>query len=323
MENVKEISTGLDKVDAGSAVNSLRASLNTVLRGKEDKVEILITALFAGGAVLLEDVPGVGKTTLAAGLAACLDCSFARIQFTPDLLPGDITGSSIYNPVTGSFDFRPGPVFCNILLADEINRASPRTQSALLEAMNETQVTVENKTYPLPDPFMVIATQNPIDFHGTYPLPESQLDRFLLCMDIGYPDADTESQIITSRADVSPVEKLSAVMSAEQVCSIRHAVSRVRIESCVAGYIMELVTATRDHPLIKFGVSTRGSLMLAAAAKSCAFIDGRDYVSPDDVQRYAGLVMAHRIVSGEENLYTGLCAKEIVEEIVSRIKVPV
>lgn len=320
---MKTLDTQIDAVNTAHAIEPLRENLNRVLCGKEDKVEMLLTALLARGSVLIEDVPGVGKTMLAAALAHSIDGRFGRIQFTPDLLPGDVTGSSLYNPVTGNFDFRRGPIFCNILLADEINRASPRTQSALLEAMSEGQVTVENQTCPLEDPFMVIATQNPIDFQGTYPLPESQLDRFLMSIELGYPDEEIETELIISRTDASPLDGLRAVMTLPQVCDLRHAAARVRIEPCVARYITALVRATRSHPQVRFGVSVRGSLMLAAAARACAFLQGRGYVIPDDVQRYAVPVTAHRMVLGAESIYAGLSPRQIVEDIVTAVPIPV
>ena len=315
------IMTTIEK--SAQSLQRLEDNLALVIRGKQRQIRILIAGLLADGSILMEDVPGVGKTTLAAALARSIDCNFNRIQFTPDLLPADVTGSSIYNPVTGNFDFRPGPVFCNILLADEINRASPRTQSALLEAMNETQVSVEGDQLPLPEPFMVLATQNPIDFHGTFPLPESQLDRFLLRVTLGYPDQETESQLVHTRSAYEPLDEIEPVMSAADVCILQARTTEVKIEPCVSKYIVDVVTATRNHPDVRFGASTRGSLMLGRVSQAWAFLQTRAYVTPDDVQLMAPLTLPHRLILNSNSIYAGLDAGNIVADILADIKVPI
>lgn len=302
-------------------LNALKENLASVIRGKEDAIDVLIVALIAGGSVLMEDIPGVGKTTLAKALAKSIDATFSRVQFTPDLLPADILGSSIYNPVDGSFVFRHGPVFCNVLLADEINRASPRTQSALLEAMNESQATIEGVRYPLPAPFLVVATENPVEFHGTYPLPEAQLDRFLVLLNLGYPDAASEVDILYSQIQSHPIERLEPVLSRDDVLSIQDAVRNVRVARVVAEYAVDLVKATRLDPRLKLGVSPRGSLMLFRASQAVAYLNNRDYVLPDDVQNIAPFVLSHRIMLTPKSKYAGTTKAEIVDEIIKQTPV--
>lgn len=301
---------------------ALRRNLSTVIQGKEESIELMIIALGAGGSVLMEDIPGVGKTTLAKALAKSLNASFHRLQFTPDLLPADILGASIYNPSNGSFQFHEGPVFCNVLLADEINRASPRTQSALLEAMSEHQATIEGMSRSLPQPFFVLATQNPIEFHGTYPLPEAQLDRFLLLVRLGYPANDAEVDILFAQADQHPLETIEPVLDLGDVLEIQQAVRGVAVERSVAGYVIALVQRTREDPRLKLGVSPRGSLMLFRAAQAAAFLAGRAYVLPDDVQRCAPHVLAHRLVLSSKAKYSGVDKEAIVAEALEAVRVP-
>ncbi len=303
-------------------LTALRESLAAVIRGKDETIEILLTALFAGGSVLMEDVPGVGKTTLAKALARSLDTEFRRIQFTPDLLPSDILGSSIYSPKDGSFTFKQGPIFCSILLADEINRASPRTQSALLEAMSEGQATIEGVRHDLPNPFLVLATQNPIDFHGTYPLPEAQLDRFLVQLQVGYPEQDMEIEMLFDRAITLPIDSVEKVMTIDEVATIQRHVREIQMERSIAKYLVELVARTRNHPLLKLGVSPRGSLMFFRAVQSAAFLAGRDYVLPDDVQKMAPHVLAHRLSLTPKARYGSVTKRQVIQEIVSETPVP-
>ncbi|MGE0376738.1 MAG: AAA family ATPase [Planctomycetaceae bacterium] len=301
----------------------LKGNLSSVILGKSDPIDVLIVALLAGGSVLMEDVPGVGKTTLAKALARSLDVEFRRIQFTPDLLPTDILGSSIYNPADGSFTFRQGPIFCSVLLADEINRASPRTQSALLEAMSELQVTIEGRRYTLPQPFLVLATQNPIDFHGTYPLPEAQLDRFLIYLNLGYPDPETETDILYAQAARRPIDHVSPVLNVEEVNAIQSMVKHVHVDRSIADYIVQIVGATRKHHQLQLGVSPRGSLMFFRAAQAAALFAGRDHVQPDDVRLLVGHVLPHRCTLTAQARYSGASKQDIMLEILQNIRVPV
>jgi MoxR-like ATPase len=301
----------------------LKENLERVIYGKEESIDVLIVALLAGGSVLIEDVPGVGKTTLAKALAQSLDATFHRIQFTPDLLPADILGSSIYNPVSGDFRFDPGPIFCNILLADEINRASPRTQSALLEAMNENQATIEGQRRPLPQPFMVIATENPIEFHGTYPLPEAQLDRFLVRLAIGYPDAAVEVDILRSHAQSQPLDQIDPALGLQEVREIQRDVTQVHVDASLYEYLVEIIHATRHDNRLQLGISTRGTLMLSRAAQARAYYENRDYVLPDDILWCIPYVLPHRIILTSKTRYGGATARQIISDIVGRIKVPV
>jgi MoxR-like ATPase len=322
-------------------IGPLKENLASVIYGKSDCIDVLIVALLAGGSVLIEDVPGVGKTTLAKALAKSIDAKFRRVQFTPDLLPADILGSSIYNPVRGDFRFDPGPVFCNILLADEINRASPRTQSALLEAMNENQVTIDGERRLLPQPFMVIATENPIEFQGTYPLPEAQLDRFLIRLAIGYPAAGVEVDILKSRSAPrtqddgrqgpppsgtygrEPLDAIAPVLTLEQVRGLQQEVAGVHMDNSVLEYVVEIVHATRQDNRLQLGISTRGSLMLSRAAQAKAYFEGRGFVTPDDVLWLVPHVLPHRVLLTSKMRYDGATARQIVADIVGRVKVPV
>jgi len=304
-------------------VTPLKRNLQNVIFGKSDSIDVMVVALLAGGSVLIEDVPGVGKTTLAKALARSIDAKYRRIQFTPDLLPADILGSSIYNPVSGDFRFDPGPIFCNILLADEINRASPRTQSALLEAMNENQTTIEGQCRPLARPFMVIATENPIEFHGTYALPEAQLDRFLVRLAIGYPTAEVEVEILKSHANREPLDSIEPVMDLDQVRRIQEEVANVHTDEAILEYIVEIVHATRHDSRLQLGVSTRGTLMLSRAARARAYALNRTFVIPDDVSWSLPHVLPHRLLLTAKAQHSGTTAQQIVTEILGRIKVPV
>ena len=308
--------------DAHAKLDRLKKNLATVIEGKEHCIDILTIALLAGGSVLMEDVPGVGKTTLAKALARSVDLSFHRIQFTPDLLPADILGSSIYNPNDGLFSFRKGPIFCHVLLADEINRASPRTQSALLEAMSESQATIEGERHVLAEPFIVLATQNPVEFHGTYPLPEAQLDRFLVLLDLGYPDIETEIGILFSHQEVDPLDSLVPVLAGHELVALQHEVRHIRVEPTVARYIVEIVNQTRHEPRLKLGVSPRGSLMLFRAAQASAFAKRRDYVLPDDVQELSSYVLPHRVILTPQAKYGGVSKADVIADIVRRVPVP-
>ncbi len=270
----------------------------------------------------MEDVPGVGKTTLAKAVATVVDLSFHRIQFTPDLLPTDILGSSIYSPTDGSFQFRPGPIFCQVLLADEINRASPRTQSALLEAMSEGQATIEGVRHPLPTPFFVLATQNPVDYHGTYPLPEAQLDRFLIYLNLGYPDPETELSILYDQVDHHPLDDLRPVLGRDELLDLQTRVRSVTVEESVARYMVSLVGQTRQDERLQLGVSPRGALMLFRASQAAAFLAGRDHVIPDDVQHMAPYVLGHRVILTSKAKYSGTAKDTVIEDVLETVKVP-
>ncbi|MEJ2703987.1 MAG: MoxR family ATPase [Sedimentisphaerales bacterium] len=306
-----------------SLLERLKDNLQGVIYGKSECIDVLIVSLLAGGSVLIEDVPGVGKTTLAKALAKSIDARFRRVQFTPDLLPADILGSSIYNPVSGDFRFDAGPIFCNILLADEINRASPRTQSALLEAMNENQATIEGKRYPLPKPFMVVATENPIEFHGTYPLPEAQMDRFLVRLALGYPAAEVEVDILKSHALSEPLDRIEPVLKLEQVQQIQREVAGVHVDDGVLEYMVEIVHATRRDNRLRLGLSTRGTLMMSRAARARAYFQKREFVIPDDVLWLIPHVLPHRILLTNKARHSGITAKQIIADIVGHIRVPV
>jgi MoxR-like ATPase len=300
----------------------LQAQLGRVILGKPEAIDHVLIALLAGHHLLLEDVPGVGKTTLAKALARVFSGVFRRVQFTPDLLPADILGTSVYSPHDGSFSFKEGPVFGNVLLADEINRASPRTQSALLEAMSEGQVSSDGTTRPLPAPFLVLATQNPVEFHGTYPLPEAQLDRFGMRIDLGYPAADTELEVLFSQAGRHPLESVTPVLSAEDVLGLQARVRGVRVDRSLGQYVVALADATRHHASVSLGCSPRGSLMLFRSAQARAFLEGRDYVIPEDVKAQSVPVLAHRLGLETKARYTGVSKPGVVREILDSVRVP-
>ncbi len=301
---------------------ALKDNLALVMRGKDQVIEYLLVALFANGHVLLEDVPGVGKTTLAKALARSIQGEYHRIQFTPDLLPTDITGGMIYSPQTGEFTYRPGPVFCNILLGDEINRASPRTQSALLEAMSEYQVSIEGERRPLPKPFFVLATQNPVEYHGTYPLPEAQLDRFAMRLEIGYPDAAAEIAIVETQRDHHPLDDLRPVATTQDILDLQTRVRNVTVEPTLVRYITEVIRATREDSRLQLGASPRAALLLHRTTQALAFLRGRDYAIPDDVQELAPVVVSHRLVLETKASYSGISKRDVVLDLLGTVPVP-
>ena len=304
-------------------VSRLQEQLGRVILGKPEVIEDLLIALLAGCHILMEDVPGVGKTTLAKALAKSISSAFTRVQFTPDLLPTDILGSSIYNPRDGSFTFKKGPVFTNILLADEINRASPRTQSSLLEAMSEGQASIEGETRPLPAPFVVIATQNPIEFHGTYPLPEAQLDRFGMKLALGYPAKAQEVEILYSQFHHHPIEDVQPVVEAREVVALQERVRQTRVERSLGDYVAELAGATRRHASVKTGCSPRGTLALFRASQARAFVQGRDFAIPEDVKAVAVPVLAHRLALDTKAKYSGVQKEDVVRETLETVPVGV
>lgn len=319
------VDTALNLAASAEKVRLLQASVERIIKGKTGVVEQAIVTLLTRGHLLIEDVPGVGKTTLAYALARSFDCTFHRIQFTSDLLPSDLTGVSIFDQFRGQFEFRKGPIFANVVLADEINRTTPKTQSALLEAMSEGNVSVEDKTYSLPQPFVVIATQNPIEHHGTFPLPESQLDRFLMRIRMGYPDEEDEKEILRSGINYESADNLTPVVSDEEILSAQRLVEEVRIRDVLLDYIMSIVKATRESELLDLGVSPRGAMALYRSAQALAFLKGRDYCIPDDVKGLAGAVLSHRVVVSSN--YTSPLqrsdeAEAIILELVDGVEVP-
>jgi MoxR-like ATPase len=310
-------------MDFTQLAQSVDGNVARVIIGKSDVTELLLVALLTEGHVLLEDVPGIGKTTLAKALARSLDCSFARIQFTPDLLPSDVTGINYYNQKRQEFEFRPGPVLSQVLLADEINRATPRTQSSLLEAMQERQITVDGKTSPLPRPFLVLATQNPIELEGTFPLPEAQMDRFLMQLGIGYPSQADEDEILLRYERDDPMLELQPVAAAEEVLELQRRVKEIHVSADVRHYILQVVRATRDHDAVALGVSPRGSLALYKASQALAAIRGRDYVIPSDVQYLCPPVLTHRVHISPQIRLRGRTPAQVVTEITEAVPVPV
>jgi len=317
--NLKGFQRAIESIDA------LEKNISSIIFGKQEVVRLALSALLAKGHLLIEDVPGIGKTTLARAIAKSIDCAFQRIQFTSDLLPSDIIGVTIYNQHTHQFEFKSGPIFSNVILADEINRTTPKTQSCLLEAMNDLQVSVDGVTYHLPEPFLVLATQNPIEFHGTYPLPESQLDRFMLKIRMGYPPAQDERNMVTGQRLTTPVDQLEPVVHAKDVCAMQNMVAEVRVESALVDYLMEIIDATRHSSAIEFGVSPRGAMSFYRAAQARAFVLGRDYCIPDDIKELAAPCLSHRIIPATRLEVDGPrteAAERAITEIVNRIPVP-
>jgi MoxR-like ATPase len=310
------------ETSAKDKILALREAIGTTIKGKQETIDLAIVALLAEGHLLIQDVPGVGKTTLGHALARSIDCDFHRIQFTSDLLPSDVLGVSVYSPKLNEFEFKSGPIFANIVLADEINRTTPKTQSALLEAMNENQVTIENLTYPLPRPFMVLATQNPIEHHGTYPLPESQLDRFLMRIAIGYPNAAAEKEILRRFSESSYQNLSEAVLTPSEVLFLQDESRKVHVEDSIVDYMIQIVNRTRQHPEIELGVSPRGTSALFRAAQSVALLDGRSFVIPDDVKRLIHPVCEHRLSMVRSGSRVQSNARSVLQEIIDQTPVP-
>lgn len=304
-------------------INKLLNNINKVIIGKEDTVILSLTALLARGHVLLEDIPGVGKTMLVRALAKSMNCSFSRIQFTPDLLPSDVTGVSIYHPQKHQFEYKPGPIVGDIILADEINRTSPKTQSALLEAMEENSVTVDGQTIVIDHPFFVMATQNPIEYEGTYPLPEAQIDRFLLKLNMGYPTESEEVEMLELTGGVHPIETLTSVVDRQSIVTMQEEVNQVYLDRVIQAFIVKIVRMTREHPQVHLGVSPRGAIGLMKAAKAYAYINGRDYCIPDDIIYLAPFVLKHRLILTQSAKYDGSSPEQIIESILGQVEVPV
>jgi len=321
------VGTGTDSRPAGlhelsAVVERVRTSVESVIEGKPEAVRIALTVLLAEGHLLLEDVPGVGKTMLAKALAKSLDCNVRRIQFTPDLLPSDVTGTNVFDQNRRDFEFRPGAIFAQIVVGDEINRASPKTQSALLESMEERQVTIDGTSYELPSPFMVVATQNPVEMEGTYPLPEAQRDRFMARISIGYPSPEAELAMLDVHGGANPLEDLQPVAHAHDILKLIDVVRGVHVADAIRRYAVELVAATRNHPELRLGASPRATLHLIRAARATAALDGRDYVLPDDIQALAVPVLAHRLLPTAETQLSRRTAEQIVLDLVARLPIP-
>jgi MoxR-like ATPase len=300
----------------------IAANISSVILGKEEIIRACVVALLAGGHIIVEDFPGVGKTLLAKSLARSVNCRFARVQFTPDLLPSDVTGVSVFNQKTGEFEFRPGPIFANIVLADEINRASPKTQSSLLEAMEERQATIDNCTHMISPPFMVIATQNPIEYEGTYPLPEAQLDRFMMRLSLGYPSAEAEEAILHEQTSHDPLSELEPVLDAAEVLAMHQAVTRVRVAPALRHYVVAILTSTRQQRDVYLGASPRAGIALLRAAKALALLRGRDFVVPKDIKDLASRVLAHRLMLSPDAKVHGLTPEAVVAKVLDAVPVP-
>jgi MoxR-like ATPase len=312
--------------DTGEKISRLKTEIERVIKGKSETVKFALVALLAKGHLLIEDVPGIGKTTLANALARALDLSFQRIQFTSDLLPSDVIGLSIFNQRSGNFEWNAGPIFSNIVLADEINRATPKTQSALLEAMSEEQITIEGVSRPLPQPFMVVATQNPTEHHGTYPLPESQLDRFMLRLHVGYPNLSDERDILRDRERRNPLESVEAVMSENDILQLQRRASEVRVDDVLVDYLLNIVALTRQTDMLELGISPRGTLALFRSAQAIALIEGRDFCIADDIKRLVLPVFTHRVIVNSRqagNKRRSFEAEQILQEILLKVVVPV
>ncbi len=308
--------------DPRTLTQALVDNISTVIVGKRSAVELSLIALVSKGHILIEDVPGVGKTMLARSIAVTTGCEFRRLQFTPDLLPSDVTGVSIFNQKTENFEFRPGPVMSQVVLADEINRATPKTQSSLLEAMGERQVTVEGVTHKLPEPFMVLATQNPIEYEGTFPLPEAQLDRFFMRISLGYPAREEEVAILDRREQVDPIDEIKSACTPRDIVRLQEQSDQVYIDTLVKKYIVDLASTTRSHREVALGVSPRASLNLMKGAKAHAMFDGRDYAVPDDVKSIAHAVMAHRVLLSPSARMRGVTQESVVDEVLAEVAVP-
>ncbi len=311
-----------EMVDVARRASEIASAIGSVILGKEEVIRACVVALLAGGHVIVEDFPGVGKTLLAKSLARSIDCTFARVQFTPDLLPGDVTGVTVFNQKSGEFEFRPGPIFANIVLADEINRASPKTQSSLLECMEEGQATIDAITHPIAPPFMVIATQNPIEYEGTYPLPEAQLDRFMMRLSLGYPAPEAEQDIIHEQTSHNPLAELRPVLHGSEVLAMTQAVSRVRVAPALRSYVVDLMTATRQQREIYLGASPRAGISLTRAAKALALLRGRDFVVPKDIKDLAVRVLAHRLMLSPDAKVHGVTAEAVVARLLETVPVP-
>ncbi|HVL89015.1 MAG TPA: MoxR family ATPase [Actinomycetota bacterium] len=309
--------------DSATLLGRIRDNIDQVLQGKDEQVRLALVCMLAHGHLLIEDVPGVGKTLLAKSLARTMGCAWRRIQFTPDLLPTDITGVSVYNQERRNFEFKPGAIFANVVLGDEVNRASPKTQSALLEAMEERQATVDGVTYPLPEPFLVIATQNPIEHEGTYPLPAAQLDRFLMRLSIGYPSVEAELQVLHTHGRHSALEDIEAVTDSRAITALMDIAGRVHVADSLASYIVEIVAVTRASGELTLGASPRASLALLRASRAYALTEGRDYVVPDDIKTLAVPVLAHRVIAAPEAEMSGRTAGDVIEDLLEEVPVPI